>query len=500
MPHTPAESFPLIAAIDLGSNSFHMVLAKADHGEIRILERLGDKVQLAAGVDEARLLSEEAMQRGLDCLRRFAQLTASLPEGAVRVVGTNALREARNRGEFIRRAEEILGHPVEVISGREEARLIYLGVSHSIADTPGRRLVADIGGGSTEFIIGQRFEPLLRESLQMGCVSFTQRFFRDGKITPARYAQAYTAARLEIMGIEHALRRLGWEDTVGASGTIKAIGLAIQAAGLGAGEVNAEGMVWLKRKMFKVGEAEKLDLDGIKPDRRAIFPAGMAILEAIFDACDIQRMSHSEGALREGVLYDLLGRHQHEDVRERTLSSLMERYHVDLEQAARVESKALSALDKVAQDWQLEDDWHRELLSWAAKVHEVGLDIAHYQYHKHGAYLVEHSDLSGFSRQDQQMLALLVRGHRRNIPKDKLAEFGAEGIKLTRLCVLLRFAILFHHIRGTQEMPNVELKASEQRLDILFPEGWLECNPLTQADFSQEAEWLKRIGIELSVR
>ena len=500
MPHTPAESFPLIAAIDLGSNSFHMVLAKADHGEIRILERLGDKVQLAAGVDEARLLSEEAMQRGLDCLRRFAQLTASLPEGAVRVVGTNALREARNRGEFIRRAEEILGHPVEVISGCEEARLIYLGVSHSIADTPGRRLVADIGGGSTEFIIGQRFEPLLRESLQMGCVSFTQRFFRDGKITPARYAQAYTAARLEIMGIEHALRRLGWEDTVGASGTIKAIGLAIQAAGLGAGEVNAEGMVWLKRKMFKVGEAEKLDLDGIKPDRRAIFPAGMAILEAIFDACDIQRMSHSEGALREGVLYDLLGRHQHEDVRERTLSSLMERYHVDLEQAARVESKALSALDKVAQDWQLEDDWHRELLSWAAKVHEVGLDIAHYQYHKHGAYLVEHSDLSGFSRQDQQMLALLVRGHRRNIPKDKLAEFGAEGIKLTRLCVLLRFAILFHHIRGTQEMPNVELKASEQRLDILFPEGWLECNPLTQADFSQEAEWLKRIGIELSVR
>ena len=334
----------------------------------------------------------------------------------------------------------------------------------------------------------------------MGCVSFTQRFFRDGKITPARYAQAYTAARLEIMGIEHALRRLGWEDTVGASGTIKAIGLAIQAAGLGAGEVNSEGMAWLKRKMFKAGEAEKLDLDGIKPDRRAIFPAGMAILEAIFDACDIQRMSHSEGALREGVLYDLLGRHQHEDVRERTLSSLMERYHVDLEQAARVESKALSALDKVAQDWGLEDDWHRELLSWAAKVHEVGLDIAHYQYHKHGAYLVEHSDLSGFSRQDQQMLALLVRGHRRNIPKDKLAEFGAEGIKLTRLCVLLRFAILFHHIRGTQEMPNVELKASEQRLDILFPEGWLECNPLTQADFTQEAEWLKRIGIELSVR
>ncbi len=490
----------MIAAIDLGSNSFHMVLAKADHGELRILERLGDKVQLAAGIDEQRLLSEEAMQRGLDCLRRFAQLTASLPEGAVRVVGTNALREAHNRGEFIHRAEEVLGHPVEVISGREEARLIYLGVSHSIADTPGKRLVADIGGGSTEFIIGQRFEPLLRESLQMGCVSYTQRFFKDGKITPARYAQAYTAARLEIMGIEHALRRLGWEDVVGASGTIKAIGLAIQSAGLGNGEVNAQGLAWLKRKIFKLGEVEKLDLDGIKPDRRGIFPAGLAILEAIFDACDIQRMSHSEGALREGVLYDLLGRHHHEDVRERTLSALMERYHVDLDQAARVEAKALEALEQVADAWQLDDEWHRDLLVWAARVHELGLDIAHYQYHKHGAYLVEHSDLAGFSRQDQHMLALLVRGHRRNIPKDKFADFGEEGLKLIRLCVLLRFAILFHHIRGTQEMPKVRLEASEQSLEIVFPEDWLEANPLTQADFTQEAGWLKRIGVELSVR
>ncbi|OEC47463.1 exopolyphosphatase [Pseudomonas sp. 1D4] len=500
MPSTrrPA-NLSLIAAIDLGSNSFHMVLAKVDHGEIRILERLGDKVQLAAGLDEERVLSEEAMQRGLDCLRRFAQMTNSLPEGAVRVVGTNALREARNRSEFIRRAEAILGHPVEVISGREEARLIYLGVSHSIADTPGKRLVADIGGGSTEFIIGQRFESQLRESLQMGCVSFTQRYFRDGKITPARYAQAYTAARLELMGIEYSLRRLGWQQAVGASGTIRAVGLAIQAAGLGSGEVNPEGIAWLKRKLFKLGEVEKIDLDGIKPDRRAIFPAGLAILEAIFEALELKHMTHSEGALREGVLYDLLGRHHHEDVRERTLSALMERCHVDLEQAARVEAKALEALEQVAGDWQLDDEWHRDLLVWGARVHEIGMDIAHYQYHKHGAYLIEHSDLPGFSRQDQQMLALLVRGHRRNIPKDKFAEFGDEGEKLIRLCVLLRFAILFHHIRTNQETPQVRLKVGPQSLDVQFPENWLAANPLTQADFEQEATWLKRIDFTFSV-
>ena len=500
MPQTKAKNLSLIAAIDLGSNSFHMVVAKAHVNEIRILERQGEKVQLAAGIDEERMLSEEAMQRGLDCLKRFAQLINGLPLGAVRIVGTNALREARNRNEFIVRAEEILGHPVEVISGREEARLIYLGVSHTLADTPGKRLVADIGGGSTEFIIGQRFEPLLRESLQMGCVSYTQRYFRDGKITPARYAQAYTAARLEIMAIENALHRLSWDEAIGSSGTIRAIGLALKAGGQGSGEVNADGLAWLKRKLFKLGEVDKIDFEGIKPDRRTIFPAGLAILEAIFDALALQRMDHCDGALREGVLYDLLGRHHHEDVRERTLSSLMERYHVDVEQAERVERKALHAFDQVATDWELDDGVWRELLGWAAKVHEIGLDIAHYHYHKHGAYLIEHSDLAGFSREDQQMLALLVRGHRRNIPKDRFADFGDEGTQLIRLCVLLRFAILFHHIRGTQEMPSVKLHAKAKSLDVVFPDGWLENNQLTKADFDQEAEWLTRVGFTLSVR
>lgn len=499
MPRTSPDTFPLIAAIDLGSNSFHMILAKTDQGEIRVLERLGDKVQLAAGLDEQRQLSEEAMQRGLECLGRFAQLITDLPQGAVRVVGTNALREAVNRNTFIRRAEALLGHQVEVISGREEARLIYLGVSHNMPASQGNRLVVDIGGGSTEFIVGQRFEPLIMESLQMGCVTYTQRLFRDGKITSARYAQAYTAARLELMSIEHGLQRHGWQEAIGASGTVRAIGLAIKSGGLGNGEVNLAGLAWLKRKLLKLGDIEKIDIDGVKNDRRAIFPAGLAILEAIFDAFGLQQMVHSEGALREGVLYDLIGRHQHEDVRERTVSALMERYHVDPEQAARVEAKALSALQQVADDWQLQDEWHQELLVWAARVHEIGLDIAHFQYHKHGAYLIEHSELAGFSKQDQQMLALLVRGHRRGIPRDRFAELGAEGDKLLRLCVLLRFAILFHHIRGNREMPQVQLQAGTQQLSIRFPEGWLDSNPLTVADFDQEAAWLAKAGFHLQV-
>ena len=499
MPQTSPENFPLIAAIDLGSNSFHMILAKTDQGEIRVLERLGDKIQLAAGLDSQRQLSEEAMQRGLECLGRYAQLITDLPQGAVRVVGTNALREAVNRDIFIERAEALLGHPVEVISGREEARLIYLGVSHNMPAFPGNRLVVDIGGGSTEFIIGQSFEPVMMESLQMGCVSYSQRLFQDGKITPARYGQAYTAARLELMSIEHGLQRHGWQEAIGASGTVRAIGLAIKSGGLSNGEVTPEGIAWLKRKLFKLGDVDKIDIDGVKNDRRAVFPAGLAILEAIFDACGLQQMVHSDGALREGVLYDLIGRHKDEDVRERTVSALMERYHVDAEQASRVEAKALEALQQIAGDWGLQDEWHQELLVWAARVHEIGLDIAHYQYHKHSSYLIENSELAGFSRQDQQMLALLVRGHRRGIPKELFAERGKEDEKLLRLCVLLRFAILFHHIRCNREMPEVKLQAKGQQLSIRFPQGWLENNPLTVADFAQEAEWLTKAGFNLLV-
>lgn len=491
---------PLVATIDLGSNSFHMVLARVDNGEIRILERLGEKVQLATGLDEQNNLSEEAMQRGLDCLRRFAQLINGLPAGVVRIVATNTLRVARNRALFMRQAKDILGHRVDVISGREEARLIYLGVAHTLADDSGKRLVVDIGGGSTEFIVGERFESLLRESLTIGCVTFAQKFFIDGRITERFYSQAYTAARLELMPIEQGIQRLGWQEAVGASGTIRAIGQCIESAGQSHGEVTREGIEWLKRELFKAGHVDKIDLVGLKPERRAILPSGLAILEAVFDALDVQNMLHSEGALREGVLYELLGRHQHEDVRERSLSSLAERSHVDQDQAARVELKALSLLGKTAEAWELTDSKHADLLRWAARVYEVGLDIAHNQYHKHSAYLVEHADLPGFSRQEQQSLALLVRGHRRSLPSDsRIAEVGDDGIALRRLCMLLRLAILYHHIRGYQDMPDLHAEASEDRMTLSFPPGWLEQNPLTQADFAQEAGYWAKIGYTLTV-
>ncbi|WP_193073337.1 exopolyphosphatase [Pseudomonas sp. FME51] len=501
MAQTEHTDFPLVATIDLGSNSFHMVLARVDHGEIRILERLGEKVQLGAGLDEQNNLSEEAMQRGVDCLRRFAQLINGLPAGAVRIVATNTLRVANNRDVFINKVKDVLGHRVDVISGREEARLIYLGVAHTLADDAGKRLVVDIGGGSTEFIIGERFESVLRESLHFGCVSFGQKFFDGGRISSSGYNQAYTAARLELMRIEQSVQRVGWQEAVGASGTIRTIAQCLRGAELSNGEVHREGLQWLKRKVLKANHVDKLSLQGLKAERRPILPAGLAILEALFDALQIQSMELSEGALREGVLYELFGRHQHEDVRERTLSALAERSHVDAEQAARVEQKALSLLSKVAEPWGLTDSKHADLLSWAARVHEIGMDIAHSQYHKHGAYLIEHADLPGFSRQEQQAMALLVRGHRRSLPgEDRVAEVGEDGPALRRLCMLLRLAILYHHIRGFQDMPELQVEARDTQLTLRFPPGWLKANPLTQADFAQESQYWAKIGYTLTAR
>lgn len=500
MPQSAVKNFPYIAAIDLGSNSFHMVLAKTDEREIRLLDRIGEKVQLAAGLNDELCLEEDAMERGLDCLRRFAQLIAELPKGAVRIVGTSTLRIAHNRQTFINRAKEILGHDIDVISGREEARLIYLGISHTLPITQDKRLAVDIGGGSTEFIIGQHFESKYRGSLQMGCVSFTQRFFKNGNISASRYKQAYTAARLELMEVEQTIKRTGWQESVGASGTIRSIAQACFEAGFGQGEINREGLVWLKQKLLKLKQVEQINFQGIKPERQSIFPAGLALVEAIFDALQLEQMQPADGALREGVLYDLLGRHKQEDVRERSITALMERSHVDMEQAARVEAKALEVLEEVAKPWQLTEEWHAEMLSWAARVHEVGLDIAHYHYHKHGAYLVEHSDLAGFSRQDQQCLALLVRGHRRNIPQDQFNSIAGDSKALLRLCVILRLAILLHRMRGIQDPPDLRLVTKNDcTLKILFPADWLDENPLTAADFKKEAEWLERISFKLSL-
>jgi exopolyphosphatase/guanosine-5'-triphosphate,3'-diphosphate pyrophosphatase len=483
----------VLAAIDMGSNSFHMVVARLVHGEIRTLEKMGEKVQLGAGLDQYNRLTEDAQERALACLGRFAQRLKGMPPEAVQIVGTNALRVARNAHQFMARAEEVLGYPVEIIAGREEARLIYLGVSHTLSDDIGRRLVIDIGGGSTEFIIGQRFEPQELESLHMGCVSFRNRYFPDGKITKRQMDKAVTHAEQELLNIRQHYRSVGWQSAVGSSGSIKAIASILATLKITDGTITLAAMQELRKRLVDMGKTEKLGDLGVRSDRQSIFPAGFAILMGAFQSLGIRDMSFADGALREGLLYDIVGRIQHEDVRERTISALQERYHVDQEHGAAVEETAVAAWQQVADAWGLNTATDEEVLRWACRLHEIGLTISHSQYHKHGAYLLRYSDLPGFSQQFQRDLATLVRGHRRKFASAIFEGLDPEDIaRLRYLCVLVRLAVLIQHPRNMEPPPAFMLTAHKDKLVLEFPSGWLDDRPLTLADLENERDYLAK--------
>lgn len=490
----------LLAAVDLGSNSFHMVVARLDHGEIRMLESLSEKVQLAAGFDEKGRLTEVAQDRALSCLSRFAQHLKGVEPRRLRIVGTNALRVAKNAASFIKKAERLMSQPIEVIAGREEARLIYLGVSHSLANQ-GRRLVVDIGGGSTEFIIGERFEPLLTESLHMGCVSFTTRYFPDGDISREGLERAIMAARQEVLPITSAYRELGWNNAVGASGTLKAICQVLQQTGLASeGSITLEGLRELADRLLHWRHVQEIDFPGLKEDRKPILPAGLAITTGFFEELGVDHMEYSEGALREGVLYDMLGRFSHEDIRDRTVQALQGRYHVDLPQAERVRQTALALYDELVQTQPLAATEGKDLLERAALLHEIGLGISHSGFHKHGAYILRYSDLPGFSRQAQEKLALIVGTHRRKIREEQKVDLStAGGMPLLVLCLLLRVAVTMHHSRSRESLPRWRFQFRDGEFLLQFPKGWLERNPLTHADFQQEADWLETLGLVLRV-
>ncbi|MFE8071191.1 exopolyphosphatase [Marinobacteraceae bacterium S3BR75-40.1] len=490
----------MLAAIDLGSNSFHMVVARLVHDEIRTLDKLGEKVQLAAGLDSRNHLDEEAQQRGLECLSRFAQRLQGVPRENIQVVGTNALRVARNAREFIQRARQILGAPVEVIAGREEARLVYLGVSHTLADDHGRRLVIDIGGGSTEFIIGERFEAQEMESLHMGCVSFRDRYFRYGQLSRKALKKAVTHAGQEILYIQRRYRDLGWNNCVGSSGTVKAIAQAAETLGLSRSGITRDAMKQMYERMQNMKHVEELEDWGVKAERQSIFPSGFAILYAAFEFLAIDQMDFATGALREGLLYDTLGRIKHEDVRERTLLALQERYQVDRGHAAAVEATAIALLDQVRKAWGLDTAYDENLLRWACQIHEIGLAISHSQYHKHGAYLLRYSDLPGFSRENQETLALLVRVHRRKFNVGVFEGLpGEHRLKLVRLALILRLAVLFQHARAQQPPPPFRAKAEKGGLELEFDDDWLDEHPLTKADLKNERDYQEKAGLTLTL-
>ena len=492
----PLQDGDQLAAIDIGSNSFHMVVARYTLGQLRVVDRLRETVRMADGLDGKGGLSTAARQRGLECLARFGQRIRDIPSLHVRALATNTVRQLASPQSFLVPAETALGHAIEVVSGREEARLIYLGVAHAQPSKPGQqRLVIDIGGGSTELIIGRGFEQIERESLQVGCIASTRRFFPDGKLSKKRWKDALTEIGVEFQQFAGLYRARGWHEALGSSGTHKAIGDICAAMKLTKGAITAEALPQLRDRLLQADNISKIDLPTLSNDRRPIIAGGVLVLEAAFEALGLQRLIVSKAAMREGILYDMLGRGSDNDPRDASVAALTQRYGIDEVQAARVEATAIRLFEQVATDWSLEDDDARQL-GWAARLHEIGLAVAHSQYHVHGAYLLEHSDISGFSRQEQQVLAALVRTHRRGVSR---SAFDALPDRLLlaskRKAALLRLAVLLHRAHESDPIPKVSVAADGDELRLVVGKKWIESRPLLKADLVSEPQDMAGLGV-----
>jgi len=488
----------LVAAVDLGSNSFHMLVARVVDGEVHVVDRIKERVALAQGLGEDRSLGKDAQRRALACLERFGQRLEHMTGDSVRAVGTNTLRAAKNSRGFLGQAEAALGHRIEIISGREEARLVYLGVAHTLDSPEGRRLVVDIGGGSTECIIGEGFEHQLADSLYMGHITWTKRYFPDGKITAAAMADARTAAALEAESIQVQYRDKGWEEAVGASGTILAIDAIVRANGWG-DAITPKGLKKIRKSLIESGRADKIRLEGLQEARKPVISGGVAILSAVFDILGVERMVPSDGAVREGVVYDMVGRMRDQDVREQTVRQLEERYHVDPDQAARVEKTSLALLDNAKEDLEIDPGWARDYLRWSSRLHEIGVSLSYSGYHKHGGYILEHTDMPGFSRDAQQVLSRMVGHHRRKLRVARFEELPAESAAAAvQLTILLRLAVRMNRGRSDAAIPKVRLAVEDEHFALRFPAGWLDDNPLTRVDLEREQARLKAAGYSLS--
>lgn len=494
-------AYSTLAAVDLGSNSFRLQVARVVGRQIYPLDSLREMVRLAAGLTADRRLDEESQVRALDCLRRFGERLRGFPPHAVRAVGTNSLRVAKNAAVFLKKAEAAIGFPIEVISGHEEARLIYLGVAHGLPASINNRLVMDIGGGSTEFIIGHRLKPIKLESLYMGCVSYSRSFFPDGKITRSAMRRAELAARGELQAIASDFTGEHWQEAFGSSGTVRALGDIITLNKLGSdgheGDITAEGLEAFRDYLLKAGDVRKLEIAGLRADRAPVIPGGFAIMSAAFAELGISRMSQAMGALRQGVLYDLLGRFHKHDMREITVRQFMQRYRVDSAQTARVESLALFLARQLLINAADEAENSLHILSWAARLHEVGISVAHSGYHKHSAYILGNADMPGFSRREQERLSALTLGHRGALTKAR--DCITDPVDFA-LLFALRLAALFHRCRSDIQLPRLEVRLSSSEFMLFIEPGWLERNPLTDTALSAEIEQWAALGFKLRVK
>ena len=489
--------FSTIAAVDLGSNSFHCQVGRVVGDQVYPLDSLREPVRLGAGLTKDKRIDEETQERALACLKRFGERLRDFDRKAVRALGTNTLRVAKNAGAFLKKAEAALGFPIEVVAGREEARLIYVGVSHELPASREKRLVVDIGGGSTELVIGAGYRPQKLESLFMGCVSYSLRYFEDGKITKGAMKQAELAARNELQPIVAKFTRGNWQQAVGSSGTVRALAEVIRLNGFDEDGITPAGLDRLRSHLIKAGTLDKAELAGLKPDRVAVFPGGLAIMNAVFSELDINAMAVSGSAMRQGVLYDLLGRFHHKDMRDVTVGQFMHRYHVDALQARRVGTLAFNLYRKLnAESGEPDEDASRSI-AWASKLHEIGISVAFSGYHKHSAYIVGNADMPGFSRDEQARLAMLVQAHRRSLTKvvKSIEEHDLDW----NMVFSLRLAALLYRSRADVALPPLTARRQGKKFRLALDASWLARNPLTVTALHDEIREWDKVGFELRV-
>jgi exopolyphosphatase/guanosine-5'-triphosphate,3'-diphosphate pyrophosphatase len=485
---------PLLAALDLGSNSFRLQIARVENDQLYMLDGLREPVRLAAGLGEDRRLDKASQQRALVCLQRFGERLRGLPKDAVRAVGTNSLRVAKNAPEFLQNAEAALGFPIDVIAGREEARLIYMGVAQGLAQSDSNRLVMDIGGGSTEFIVGNGLNPLKLESLYMGCVSYSLRYFPEGKIGKANLKQAELAARIELQTITSEFSSGHWNNALGSSGTAKAIAEILELNGFSLSGITREGLEQLRTVLLKGGDVNKLNLQGLRTDRLPALPGGFAIMYAAFCELGIEQMQPAMGALREGVLYDLLGRFHDHDMRDVTVAQFMRRYHVDARQAKHV-GKLAEQLVRQFLDGQADADVSQPLMQ-AAQLHEIGISVAHSGYHKHTAYILANADMPGFTKKEQALLSLLTLAQRGRLEKMRNQLNTPE---LLAQVMALRFAVLLYRNRKDITLPAMQVYFNGSDFNFMLPAAWLALNPLTDTALQEEVRQWKTLGVRMQI-
>ena len=489
--------YELIAAVDLGSNSFRLQVGRVVEDQIYPLDSIKESVRLAGGLTSEKSLDGPSQLRALEALRRFGERLRGFDPASVRAVATNTLRVAKNAPQFLVQAEAALGFPIEVIAGREEARLIYLGVANALPDRNRQQLVVDIGGGSTEFIVGRGFETLELESIYMGCVGYSLKYFPNGLVDKAGMKAAELAARREIQAIVSQYKQAGWEVAIGSSGTAKTLVDVLEQNEYSASGITADGLAQLKAHLLRTGDVNKLQVAGLRDDRMQVLPGGLAIMSAVFKEFGLEQMMFSEGALRLGVLYDLLGRYHHHDLRDMTVRAFARRYQVDSRQAERVGATALQVYAQLNPSSLEEGNMEARYLGWVGALHEVGISVAHSSFHKHSAYILGNADMPGFSKMDQGRLARLALVQRGKLER---AQESVRHEAEWDLIFSLRFSAILHRARDNMVLPEMQVKRSEKGYTLSVPSKWLADSPLTAAALEEEGRQWKMLGLDFRIK